>query len=155
MLPLWSACAAAILLAAPATAATVSQTGDPFAASGFIDPDRFDEEQDRTLTFDRLDASLGTPTDVTLDCDFASAVSGVFDVQEPGGDWNVNAAAIVDRDEGGLDRQDGDGTGDGDQETGHGNRPDSIDVSAFPFGVRVRRWGALGLRRRRTDRRVA
>ena len=71
---------------------------------------------------------------MTLDCDFASAVSGVFDVQEPGGDWNVNAAAIVDWDERGLDRQegDGDGTGDRDQNTGDRNRSDPFDVSAFP-----------------------
>ena len=131
-----TACAAVAVLAGPASAATLVQDGAPFAASGSIDSDNFNEEDDRTLSFDRFDASLGTLTGVTLDYDLSSDVDGAFNYGGgQGGGWNANTVVVIDWNEGDLNREDGDGDGDGDGGGGNTSGSDAFDISASLSGT--------------------
>ena len=123
--PPMMACAALVGLAGPLAAETIIQTGSPFETSGATNSERFNEEQNKTLAFDRFDTSLGTLTGVSLDYDLSSSVSGSFDYAAPGGGWNANTVVVFDWDQGNFRRENGDGDGNG----GGGSDPFNISAS--------------------------
>lgn len=131
VLPPAIACAALASLAAPLSAATISQTGAPFSASGSVGDSRFNREDDRRIAFDQFDPSRGTLTAVTLDYQLTAQTSGAFDYAGPNGGWNANAVVVIDWDRGGLNREDGDG--DGGDAGGQGGS-DPFDLTASLMG---------------------
>ena len=107
------------------------QEGAPFAASGSIDSGDFDQEDDRTLSFDRFDPVAGHAAGATLGYHLSCDVNGSFECTGQGGGWSANTVVVIEWNEGKLNREDGDGDGDG----GDTGGSDAFDISASLSGT--------------------